>query len=250
MNRNHRAKKGSEILIKGLIMTSILPEEKTQPKKTITDYSIFLYGPPKIGKTSFIANEDKVLFIATEAGLNALSTYQVIPSAWEDLLDIFSALGKNPDKYSAVAIDTIDNAYRLCSEYILKKYHVTHESDLAYGKGWTLVNNEFYRVISKAASGLKPGLWMISHAIEKEIDAGGEHKLYVVGSLPDRIRKQILAFSDIILYYTIENNERLIHTKPHPHYEAGDRTGKLPEPMKPDYQEFIKYIKKEDQPNA
>lgn len=40
-----------------------------------------------------------------------------------------------------VVIDTIDNAYKFCTDYIVKKYKIEHELDLGYGKGYALVNN-------------------------------------------------------------------------------------------------------------
>ncbi len=44
-----------------------------------------------------------------------------------------------------------------------------HESDLGYGKGYALVNNEFHRVLTKLAH-LPYGLVLISHAQEIEIE--------------------------------------------------------------------------------
>ncbi len=57
-------------------------------------------------------------------------------------------------------------------------------------------------------------------------------------SLPDRARNVVLGLVDIILYgdsiakKDADGNitiERVVRTKPHPTYEAGDRTGRLPE---------------------
>ena len=38
-----------------------------------------------------------------------------------------------------------DQAYRLCTDYVCAKFKIDHESDLGYGKGYALVNNEFIR---------------------------------------------------------------------------------------------------------
>jgi hypothetical protein len=40
----------------------------------------------------------------------------------------------------------VDNAYKMCSDYVCKKFKIEHESDLGYGKGYALINNEFQRV--------------------------------------------------------------------------------------------------------
>lgn len=68
-------------------------------------------------------------------------------------------------------------------------------------------------------------------------------------SLPDRARNVVLGLVDIILFgdsipkkdaagnVTIE---RVLRTKPHPTYEAGDRTGRLPDVLPLDYDAFVK----------
>ena len=55
----------------------ILPRERT-PRKIDPDRQIVcLYGPPKIGKSTTASRIKGGLFLATEAGLNALDTHQV-----------------------------------------------------------------------------------------------------------------------------------------------------------------------------
>ncbi len=71
--------------------------------------------------------------------------------------------------FRTIIIDTIDNAYKFCTDHIVKKYKIEHESDLGYGKGYALVNNEFQRVLTKLAF-LPYGLFLISHAKEIEVD--------------------------------------------------------------------------------
>lgn len=53
----------------------LLPTEKKQPKQKLEDYSILLYGQPKIGKSTFCSQMDMPLFLATEPGLEALSVW-------------------------------------------------------------------------------------------------------------------------------------------------------------------------------
>ena len=57
----------------------------------------------------------------------------------------------------------------MCSDYVCAKFKIEHESDLGYGKGWALINNEFYRVLTKLAF-LPYRLFLVSHVQEKEIE--------------------------------------------------------------------------------
>jgi hypothetical protein len=129
-----------------------------------------------------------------------------------------------------VIIDTVDNAYRMCAEHVCQKFKIEHESDLGYGKGYALINNEFYRVLNKLSL-LPYGLFLVSHSQEKEIETRTGKLTRIVPTLPDKARKIVLGMVDIILFgtwtwppaRTQALQRRVIRTKPHVNYEAGDR---------------------------
>jgi hypothetical protein len=53
----------------------------------------------------------------------------------------------------------------------------------------------------------------------------------------------IILFGDSVAKKDTAGNvtiERVVRTKPHPTYEAGDRTGRLPEFLPLDYEQFVK----------
>jgi hypothetical protein len=148
---------------------SILPTTKTPPKASLADLTVLAYGKTKLGKTTFCSQAEAALFLATEPGLNSLSAYQVPIQCWEDLLAACAEIAEGNHAFKTIIIDTVDNAYRFCTEYILRKFKVEHEADLAYGKGYALISNEFQRVLTKLAF-LPYGLFLISHAKETEVE--------------------------------------------------------------------------------
>jgi hypothetical protein len=224
-----------------------LTTQKTPPKNALSDQTVLVYGPSKFGKTTWCSQADGALFLATEAGLNSLEVYQEPITTWDDLLVKCREIAEGNHPYKTIVIDTVDNAYRLCAEFICAKYKVEHESDLNYGKGWAVVNNEFYRVLAKLAL-LPYGLFLVSHAQEKEIETRTGKITRIVPTLPDKARKAVLGLVDIILFGDLEvvpgadgkqpTLRRVLRTKPNTHYEAGDRTGRLPEVLDLDYRKF------------
>jgi len=217
-----------------------------------------VYDLTVAGSHNFIANDfvvhnstlcshaDSALFLATEPGLNALDVYQVPIQSWEDLRKACAEIVEGNHPFKTVILDTIDNAYKFCTEYILAKFKVEHESDLGYGKGYALVNNEFQRVLTKLAF-LPYGLFLISHAKEIEVDSRTGKYMRVVPTLPDKARKIVLGMADMVLFCDLEavsgdkgeqNMRRVIRTKPSLYYEAGDRTGRLPETLNLDFGKF------------
>ncbi len=114
----------------------MLPTAKTQPKPDLADLTVLVYGQTKIGKSTFCSQSDGALFLATEPGLNALDVYQVPIQSWDDLLSACAEITEGKHPFRTIILDTIDNAYKFCTDYIVKKYKIEHESDLGYGQGY------------------------------------------------------------------------------------------------------------------
>jgi hypothetical protein len=211
------------------------------------------------GSHNFVANDfivhnstwcsqaDGALFLATEPGLNHLEVYQQPVSTWDELLVAAKAIADGRHAFRTVIIDTVDNAYRMCAEFICQKFKIEHESDLEYGKGYALVNGEFYRVLNKLAL-LPYGLFLVSHSQEKEIETRTGKFTKIVPTLPEKARKLVLGLVDIILFCDLEPTtdadgkpayRRVLRTKPSTLYDAGDRTGRLPEVIDLDFAAFV-----------
>lgn len=217
----------------------MLPTEKTPPKNDIADLTVLIYGQSKIGKSTFCSHADSALFLATEPGLNALNVFQIEIRSWKDLLSTLAEIKNGKHEYKTIILDTVDNAYRMCSEYVCENNDVDHEADMPYGKGWAMVNAEFARVMTRIAF-LPYGFYMISHSQETEVDSRTGKYTKTVPTLPDRARRIVLGMVDMILFCGIDDeNKRIMRTKPDKHYDAGDRTGRLPETIDLDYVAFV-----------
>jgi hypothetical protein len=221
-------------------MTIALPKAKTTPTADLATKTTLIYGPPKVGKSTFAAQFPDALFFECEPGLGELSVYKVPTYNWPDLLEACKLVAAGGHPFKTVVIDTIDNAFKYCTDHVNAKHNVEYEGDLAHGKGWAFVKNEWHRVLTRLAS-LPVGLVLISHAVDKRIETRTGEYTKTQPSLPDRARQVVLGMVDMILYCdTVARPRsdgkgtdivRVMRTKPHPTYEAGDRTGRLPEVM-------------------
>lgn len=166
---------------------------------------------------------------------------------WDEFLAACALVAQGNHPFKTIVVDTADNAFKFCSEHVCAKHNIEYEGDLGHGKGWALVKNEWHRVLTRLAS-LPYGLILISHAQDKTIETRTGEYTKTQPSLPDRSRGVVLGLVDMILYgdaiprkdaagnVTIE---RVLRTKPHPTYEAGDRSGRLPEILPLDYDAFV-----------
>lgn len=225
-----------------------LPTEKTKPSTDPMSYSILLYGPTKVGKTTFASEADGVLFLATEPGTAALEVYSTPITNWTEMLTACGEIAKGGHEFRSMVVDTIDNAYLFCMQHVCEENGWTHPSEAAYGRGFAAVNNEFRRVLLKLAQ-LPYGLMLISHSQEKEIETRTGNYTRITATLPDSARKIVIGLMDLVLMCEVKavrgdageyQYRRIIHTKPTPAYDAGDRTGKLPAELPLDYKAFMK----------
>jgi hypothetical protein len=234
----------------------MLPKQRTAPKQNPTALSVLLYGASKVGKSGWCSQAPRTLFLATVPGLNHLDVYQVPIRSWEELLGAARELAKGDHDFDMVAVDTVDVAYRLCSEHICRKLQVDHPGDAGFGKGHSLVNGEFARVLTRLAQ-LNLGLYLISHAQQRELDARTGKVTRIVPTLPDRARDIATGLVDVILYFDVETvtgpdgkpvTRRVLRTKPSPHYDAGDRTGRLPDVLDASFESFMAAFQKATNP--
>ncbi|MCG3180463.1 MAG: hypothetical protein BIFFINMI_02824 [Phycisphaerae bacterium] len=229
-------------------MAIALPKEKTKPSLDLSSKTILTYGPPKIGKSTFASRFPNAIFFECEPGLNELEVFKVPTYNWDDFLAACTLVSAGDHPFKTIVVDTVDNAFKFCSDHINKKHGVEYEGDLDHGKGWAFVKNEWHRVLTRLAS-LPYGLILISHAVDKQIKTRTEEYSKSQPSLPDRARGVVLGLVDMILFCdTVSRKtkdgqlvvERVIRTKPSPAYEAGDRTGRLPDVLPLDFDAFLK----------
>lgn len=225
----------------------MLPTAKTPPKPSLADLTVLVYGPTKIGKSDWCSHAESALFLSTEPGLNSLEVFQVPITSWDELLAACAEIAEGKHPFKTIVIDTVDNAFKMCAEHICRKFKVDHEADLPYGKAYALISNEFQRVLNKLAF-MPYGLILISHSQTAEIKTRTGKHTKIVPTLPEKARKTVLGLVDMVLYCDIEAvpgpdgvpvARRVMRTKPSKDYEAGDRTGRLPEVIDLNYTKFI-----------
>jgi len=208
-----------------------LTTQKTVPKTNLWEYPIFIYGVPKIGKSTLAAEIPDNLFFNTAGGLDALSVFEEKINTWEEFKAKGAEFIAGDHKFGVLTIDTIDRLHKLCVDFMCKKLNIIHPQDLDFGKGYDMVKDEFIRPLTKLALS-KYGLIMISHVREVETTTRVRKFTKSIPTLQNHIWEMIDGLSGIILFYTQELSKdgitkRFIKTAPNEEWIAGDRTRKL-----------------------
>lgn len=202
---------------------SVLPKEKTEPKPSLRDYPILVYGRERVGKTTLCAQFEDPLFLFFEPGGKSLSLYAKSIKNWKQFKEILKALDDS-DEYKTVVIDTVDKAHDMAMEYICQKQGVEHPSDAKWGKAWNALDNEFEKAMFRILKSGR-GLLLTSHSEEKDIT---NFKGEVLNMTAPTAGKQVIRFVrryvDLILYYYYgKNDSRWIRVQGNSDIVAGSR---------------------------
>lgn len=231
-----------------------LPSKPTTGKFRFQELIQLYYGDPGIGKTTFASKMPAPnLFIATEDGQRALKAYVQRVHCWDDFLDIISLLEKGDGEiYESVTIDTVDNLFDFCQDYVCKKLRITHPSDEEWGKGWDALKQEFKKSITRLQS-IGMGVIFISHARSEEIKTRSLKVNKWFPSFAKQCRKIINPLVDFMFYFSTEETvekggklkiERFVCCQPGETWEAKDRMQCFPEKMPMDPAKFIEVYNK------
>ena len=116
---------------------------------------IVIYGPPKVGKTTFGSAAPAPIFVTTEDGVSNVPVDQY-PKAesWDDVVNNLTEIAKGPHSFRSVVVDTLNGAAELCARKLCATLYGGRweaqkgaEGFLSYGKGWAAVSEEMRQVL-------------------------------------------------------------------------------------------------------
>ena len=204
-----------------------LPTQKTQLPTDMSEYTAFIYGHQKIGKTSLTAEFPEALHFFFEPSGKDYELYAVEPETWADFKGYIELLKKAKAEgelqFKTFVLDVVDLAYEKCLLHICGLQGLTYPPMNDFGRTWREIKDEFRNtMIDLARLG---GIVCVSHAKEVDIETRGGAKYTVVQpSAPKGCVEVLSKWADLTGYYrSSEDGGRELCITPTPEYEAGNR---------------------------
>lgn len=150
--------------------------DKLEPVKVSTNiqsYSSFIFGPAKIGKTTFVENmaPGRVLHIMTEKRYKSLAGAMVVyVSSFPEYQQVMMQLRNKrfKEKFDIVSIDTVENLHRMLEKYVAQRFEenqVGERNDL-FGQDWTMIKGMWFDALKKPEElGYVPNF--VSHSVQE-----------------------------------------------------------------------------------
>ena len=211
---------------------------------------IVVYGPPKIGKSTFAASAPSAVGILTEEGLDNIDVAAFpVAKTYEDVLAAITTLANDAHEFNSVFVDSLDWLEPLILGKICRENGVDNIEKIGYGKGYIMAD-DLWRKFFDHLDGLRNNRGMtivcIAHEQINKVRNPTLSEDYDAYSL--KLNKRAVAiiseWADIIGFAShevmvrsvesgfnqketkaITTGARKLHVNPHPAYVAGNRYG-------------------------
>lgn len=201
--------------------------------KDLSGYTIYLYGPGGVGKTTLACEIPQSMLFAFEHGYGALNVDMPVDiNSWADIKSIMRQLDdpEIKENFKVIIFDTVDKAATLCEKYICNQLGIENIGDGGWAtNGWAKVKKEWETVLNTIQmKGYT--IFFISHAKDKTFKRkdGSEYN-QIVPACPNTYNEIVRNLVDIEAYATIENGERkLILRSPDESVECKSRIKYMP----------------------
>lgn len=209
---------------------------------------IVIYGPPKVGKSTFAASAPGAIGIMTEEGLDNLDV-AAFPKATklDEVTEALKTLATEPHEFQTVFVDSLDWLEPLILTKVCEEHRVKNIEDIGYGKGYIMADDlwrEFFAALDYLRN--ERGMTVICIAHEqinkvKNPTLADDYDAYSL-KLNKRAVGIINEWADIIGFANhevitrsvdsgfnqkdtkaISTGQRKLHLNPHPAYVAGNR---------------------------
>ena len=212
---------------------------------------IVIYGPPKIGKSTFAATAPNAIGIITEEGLDNIDV-AAFPQAttFENVMQAIATLYTDAHEFQTVFVDSLDWLEPLILSKVCKDNNVDNIEKIGYGKGYIFADDlwkQFFAGLDALRNDKGMTVICIAHEQLSKVKDPSQANDYDAYSLKLNKRATALVneWADIIGFaqhevYTRQvdpsnklnkdvkattTGARKLHLNPNPAYVAGNRYG-------------------------
>jgi hypothetical protein len=121
-----------------------------KPARVILPPRIVLYGPEKIGKTTFCSDIEGAIFLDVEGGSGALNVARIEKerlNTFADVIGAVEALYTQQHSFSTVVIDTADWLEALVFGQVAREHGKKTVDEIGYGAGYSAAINVWKQLL-------------------------------------------------------------------------------------------------------
>jgi len=192
--------------------TERLPASNKSPKR------MFIFGPPKTGKTTAVAMLDDCLLIDLERGSDFVDSMRVQANNLTELREVLKEVNKAGNPYKYAAIDTTTKLEEMVLPLAAELYRDTQmgkdwDGDnvltLAKGAGYLYLRRAFMKVM-EAIDKAFPRVIYLGHLKDSSLSKEGKEVAVRDIALTGQLKNMVCASTDAIAYIFRKDNEAIL----------------------------------------
>lgn len=205
-----------------------LPENKRRNIEKINKKTIWLYGSPFSGKTTFankfpdplMLNTDGNIkfvdapFIAIKDEVKVTGRMTQRKFAWEVFKEAIAELEKKENDFKTIIVDLLEDTYEHCRLYMYDQMGITHESDDSF-RAWDKVRTEFLSTLKRLMNLDYENIILISHEdASKDITKRSGDKITAIKpNLQEKAANKVAGMVDMVARIIADDNKRTLSFK-------------------------------------
>lgn len=212
-----------------------LPTAKTAIELKFKDHIAIFYGPPGVGKTTFVNGlSASTFFLSTDRGTRTMAAMRWECSEYGDFLKALDLMEKpGAPKYEIVCVDHVDDLCMMAEHKVCSDLGIESLSDAGYGKGWKAYKDAIGEIIIRLKR-LGSGLVFIAHESIKTVKANGLETDRIMPDMSKSAWKLLIPLADLVGHCGFKAfkdpktghrvEKRVLKTEPEESLYAKDRT--------------------------
>lgn len=205
-----------------------LPKNERRNIEKISKKTLWLYGSPFSGKTTFANKFPDPLMLNTDGNIKFVDA-PFIPIkdevkvtgrmtqrkfAWEVFKEAIAELEKKENDFKTIVVDLLEDTYEYCRLYMYDQMGITHESDDSF-RAWDKVRTEFLSTLKRLMNLDYENIILISHEdASKDITKKGGDKITAIKpNLQEKAANKVAGMVDMVARIVADDNKRTLSFK-------------------------------------
>ena len=217
-----------------------LPKNERRTTVTPTKRTMWIYGSPFSGKTTFADSAPDPLMLNTDGNAEYVTAPYISiqdevtvtgritqrKMAWVVFKDYIEELEKGQNDFKTIVVDLVNDTYEMCRLYMFDKLGITHESDDTY-RAWDKVRTEYLSTMRRVTHLPYENIILISHedSTKDLTKKSGEKITSVKPKMPDKVADPIAGMVGFVGRVYVDDGKHLLSIKSDEVIYGGGRLG-------------------------
>ena len=217
-----------------------LPKNERRSATVPTKRTMWLYGAPFSGKTTFADSAPDPLMLNTDGNAEYVTAPYVSiqdevtvtgritqrKMAWAVFKDYVEELEKGQNDFKTIVVDLVNDTYEMCRLYMYDKLGITHESDDTF-RAWDKVRTEYLSTMRRVVHLPYENIILLSHedSTKDLTKKSGEKVTSIKPKMADKVADSLAGMVGFVGRVYVDDGKHMLSIKSDEVVYGGGRLG-------------------------